>query len=201
MLDFMKGLHDVPRAQKEVFLSAPETVKISLPDGKSMTFPTGVTGEEVAAAIGPGLGKAALAAEVDGRQWDLFRPIEGDARIRIITRKDPEALELIRHDAAHVLAMAVQDLFPGTQVTIGPAIENGFYYDFVREQPFTHDDLARIEARMHEIVEQDLPTRREVWPRTVSNRLKVAAKIDDSVRREQRQDRSVRHGKIGTRKV
>jgi threonyl-tRNA synthetase len=149
----------------ESFVSAPQTLTISLPDGKSLTFPRGITAGEVAAAIGPGLAKAALAAEVNDRTWDLFRPINHDARVRIITQKDPEALELIRHDAAHVLAMAVQDLFPGTQVTIGPAIENGFYYDFVREQPFTHDDLARIEARMREIVEQNLPTRREVWPR------------------------------------
>jgi len=140
-------------------------VAISLPDGKTLSFPSGVTGADVAAAIGPGLAKAALVAEVDGRQWDLFRPIEKDTRLRIITRKDPEALELIRHDSAHVLAMAVQDLFPGTQVTIGPAIEEGFYYDFARDQPFTPDDLARIEARMREIVEADLPTRREVWPR------------------------------------
>jgi threonyl-tRNA synthetase len=141
------------------------SVNISLPDGKSLSFPSGVTGTEVAASIGPGLAKAALAAEVDGSQWDLFRPIEKDARLRILTRKDPEALELIRHDAAHVLAMAVQDLFPSTQVTIGPAIEEGFYYDFARDQAFTPDDLLRIEARMREIVEADLPTRREVWPR------------------------------------
>ncbi|HEX4078229.1 MAG TPA: threonine--tRNA ligase [Rhizomicrobium sp.] len=146
-------------------MSAPSPVTISLPDGKTMSFPPGVTGAEVTASIGPGLAKAALAAEVNGQQWDLFRPIGTDARLRIITRKDPEALELIRHDAAHVLAMAVQDLFPGTQVTIGPAIESGFYYDFARDQPFTQDDLARIEARMREIVEADLPTRREVWPR------------------------------------
>jgi threonyl-tRNA synthetase len=151
------------RFEQEFPVSSP--VVVSLPDGKTLSFPPGVTGTEVAAAIGPGLAKAALAAEVDGRQWDLFRPIEKDARIKIITRKDPEALELIRHDAAHVLAMAVQDLFPGTQVTIGPAIEDGFYYDFARDQPFTPDDLARIEARMREIVEADLPTRREVWPR------------------------------------
>ena len=141
------------------------SVTISLPDGKIMSFAKGVTGAEVAAAIGPGLAKAALAAEVNGRHWDLFRPIEDDARVRIITRRDPEALELIRHDAAHVLAMAVQDLFPGTQVTIGPAIESGFYYDFARDQPFTPDDLVRIEARMREIVNADLPTSREVWPR------------------------------------
>jgi len=149
-------------------VSAPRTVPdvtITLPDGKTMTFARGVTGADVAAAIGPGLAKAALAVEVDGQEWDIFRPIEADARLRIITRKDPEALEMIRHDTAHVLAMAVQELYPGTQVTIGPAIDTGFYYDFARETPFTPDDLAKIEARMHEIVKADLPTRREVWPR------------------------------------
>jgi threonyl-tRNA synthetase len=140
-------------------------VTITLPDGKTMTFARGVTGGDVAAAIGPGLAKAALAVEVDGQEWDIFRPIEADARLRIITRKDPEALEMIRHDAAHVLAMAVQDLYPGTQVTIGPAIDTGFYYDFARETPFTPEDLAKIEAKMHEIVKADLPTHREVWPR------------------------------------
>ena len=144
--------------------SAP-SVTITLPDGKAMGFARGVTGAQVAAAIGPGLAKAALILEVDGKPWDLARPIEHDARIRIITRKDPEALELIRHDAAHVLAMAVQELYPGTQVTIGPAVEDGFYYDFARETPFTPDDLPGIEARMREIVKADLPTRREVWPR------------------------------------
>src|ERR1700682_3073944 len=140
-------------------------VNLTLPDGKGLNFTRGVTGAEVAAAIGPGLAKAALAIAVDGKEWDIFRPIERDAKIRIVTRKDPEALELIRHDAAHVLAMAVQDLYPGTQVTIGPAIENGFYYDFARSEPFTPDDLPRIEAKMHELVKADLPTRREVWPR------------------------------------
>ncbi len=149
-------------------MSAPQTspqVTITLPDGKAMTFTRGVTGAEIAAAIGPGLAKAALILEVDGQQWDLFRPIEHDARIKIVTRKDPEALELIRHDASHVLAMAVQELFPGTQVTIGPAIDDGFYYDFARDTPFTPDDLAKIEAKMHQLVKADLPTRREVWPR------------------------------------
>jgi threonyl-tRNA synthetase len=145
--------------------NAPPNVSITLPDGKTMTFPRGVTGAEIAAAIGPGLAKAALAVELDGREWDIFRPIEADGHLRIITRKDPQALEMIRHDAAHVLAMAVQDLYPGTQVTIGPAIDNGFYYDFARDVPFTPDDLAKIEAKMHEIVKADLPTRREVWPR------------------------------------
>ena len=144
---------------------SPASLNITLPDGKVLHFSQPVTGSEIAAAIGPGLARAALAVEVNGKQWDLFRPIHSDARVRIITRKDPEALELIRHDAAHVLAMAVQELFPGTQVTIGPAIEDGFYYDFARDQAFTPDDLPKIEAKMHEIVARDLPTRRTVWPR------------------------------------
>src|SRR6202046_37150 len=147
--------------RKGALLVPSSPVTISLPDGKTMSFAAGVTGAEIAASIGPGLAKAALAAEVNGQLWDLFRPIEKDARLRILTRKDPEALELIRHDAAHVLAMAVQDIFPGTQVTIGPASEEGFYYDFARDQAFTPEDLLRIEARMREIVEADLPTRRE----------------------------------------
>jgi threonyl-tRNA synthetase len=142
-----------------------QKVSVTLPDGRTLAVARGATGGDIASAIGPGLAKAALAVEVDGQQWDIFRPIESDARVRIITRKDPEALEMIRHDTAHVLAMAVQDLYPGTQVTIGPAIENGFYYDFARATPFTPDDLAKIEARMREIVKADLPTRREVWPR------------------------------------
>jgi len=126
-------------------------VNITLPDGKVLTFTRGVTGAEIAAAIGPGLAKAALIVEVNGKQWDLFRPIDQDAKLRVITRRDPEALELIRHDTAHVLAMAVQELFPGTQVTIGPAIEDGFYYDFARDTPFTPDDLPKIEAKMREM--------------------------------------------------
>jgi len=149
-------------------VSAPATasqIVVTLPDGKTMTFPRGATGGDIAKAIGPGLAKSALVIMVDGHEYDLFRPIEHDAQIRIITKKDPESLELIRHDAAHVLAMAVQALFPGTQVTIGPAIEDGFYYDFAREEPFTPEDLPKIEEKMHEIVKADLPTRREVWPR------------------------------------
>ena len=145
--------------------TAQADLTITLPDGKAMTFARGVTGADIASAIGPGLAKAALILEVDGKQWDLFRPLEHDAKIRILTRKDEQALELIRHDAAHVLAMAVQELFPGTQVTIGPAIEDGFYYDFARNEPFTPEDLPKIEAKMHEIVAADLPTRREVWTR------------------------------------
>ena len=145
--------------------AAPAQVTVTLPDGKAMTFPRGATGTDVATAIGPGLAKAALIILVNGKEHDLFRPIEEDAQVRIITKKDPEALELIRHDMAHVLAMAVQALFPGTQVTIGPAIEDGFYYDFARETPFTPEDLPKIEDKMREIIKAGLPTRREVWPR------------------------------------
>src|SRR5690349_2854902 len=152
-------------SQENPVSAAPAQVTITLPDGKTMTFAKGVTGADIAAAIGPGLAKAALILEVDGKEWDLFRPIENDARIRIVTKKDEKSLELIRHDAAHLLAMAVQELFPGTQVTIGPAIEDGFYYDFARAEPFTPEDLPKIEAKMHEIVARDLPTRRTVWPR------------------------------------
>src|SRR5215469_15517726 len=151
--------------QEQPVSAAPAQVTITLPDGKTMTFAKGVTGADIAAAIGPGLAKAALILEVDGKEWDLFRPIETDAHIRIITKKDDKSLELIRHDAAHLLAMAVQELYPGTQVTIGPAIEDGFYYDFARAEPFTPEDLPKIEAKMHEIVKQARPTRREVWPR------------------------------------
>ncbi|MBS0469460.1 MAG: threonine--tRNA ligase [Proteobacteria bacterium] len=146
-------------------MSTAGNIHVTLPDGKVLDLKNGVTGAEIAASIGPGLAKAALILEVDGKQWDLFRPIEHDAKIRIITKKDPEALELIRHDAAHVLAMAVQELYPGTQVTIGPAIDDGFYYDFARDTPFTPDDLPKIEDKMREIIKRDLPTRREVWQR------------------------------------
>ena len=125
---------------------------ITLPDGSVRHFDGPVTGTTVAAAIGPGLARAALAMEVDGRLQDLSRVIEADARLRFVTRKDDQALELIRHDCAHVLAEAVQELFPGTQVTIGPSIENGFYYDFHRNEPFTPEDFPAIEAKMREIV-------------------------------------------------
>ena len=142
-----------------------QQIVITLPDGKTMTVARGTTGADIAARIGPGLAKAALALEVDGKDWDIFRPIEEDAKIKIVTRKDEKALAMIRHDCSHIMAMAVQELFPGTQVTIGPSIEDGFYYDFARNEPFKPEDLAKIEAKMHEIVKADLPTRREVWPR------------------------------------
>jgi threonyl-tRNA synthetase len=145
--------------------SAGGGVAITLPDGSVREFPGPVSGAEIAASIGPGLAKAAIAVEVDGAMWDLNRPIDRNANLRIITRKDDDALELIRHDAAHIMAQAVQDLYPGTQVTIGPAIEDGFYYDFARSEPFTPDDLEKIEARMAEIVAEDIPLVREVWDR------------------------------------
>ena len=138
---------------------------ITLPDGSVRSFDGPVTGTQVAAAIGPGLAKAALAMQVDGATQDLARTIESDAAVRFITRKDPEALELIRHDAAHVLAEAVQELFPGTQVTIGPAIENGFYYDFARNEPFTPEDFAAIEAKMREIIARNAGFERIVTTR------------------------------------
>jgi len=138
---------------------------ITLPDGSLRHFDGVVTGTAVAAAIGPGLAKAALAMVVDGEMMDLSREITTDAALRFITRKDAEALELIRHDAAHVLAEAVQELFPGTQVTIGPAIENGFYYDFCRNEPFAPEDFPAIEAKMREIIGRNAAFTREVWPR------------------------------------
>ena len=140
-------------------------VAITLPDGSVRKFDAPVTGADIAADIGPGLAKAALAIRIDGKVSDLASVIGEDADISIITARDEEALELIRHDAAHVMAEAVQGLFPGTQVTIGPAIENGFYYDFARNQPFTPDDLEMIEARMAEIIDTDQPFQREVWER------------------------------------
>ncbi len=138
---------------------------VTLPDGSSRSFEQSVSVAAVAADIGAGLAKAALAGKVDGRMVDTSYMIDRDVNLAIITGKSDEALELIRHDAAHVMAQAVQELYPGTQVTIGPAIEDGFYYDFAREEPFTPADLQRIEDRMREIVGRDLPIEREVWDR------------------------------------
>ncbi|GAB4136447.1 MAG: threonine--tRNA ligase [Sphingomonadales bacterium] len=143
-----------------------DQIAITLPDGSVRRVARGATAGDVAREIGPGLAKAALAARVNGALWDLERPIEQDAALAILTARDEaDALELIRHDAAHVLAEAVQELFPDTQVTIGPVIEDGFFYDFARDEPFTEDDLGLIEQRMHEIVDRDEPIAREVWDR------------------------------------
>ncbi|MEC8144521.1 MAG: threonine--tRNA ligase, partial [Pseudomonadota bacterium] len=144
--------------------------QITLPDGSSRQFDKSISVYDVAADIGAGLAKAALAGKVNGQLVDTSFLIEQDSEVAIITAKSDEALELIRHDAAHVMAQAVQELFPGTQVTIGPAIEDGFYYDFAREEPFSPDDLATIEVRMQEIVGRDLPIQREVWGREDAKR-------------------------------
>ena len=140
-------------------------VAITLPDGSVKQFDGPVTGAELAAAIGPGLAKAALAIKIDGEVLDLSRSIDADSTVEIVTRKSEDALDLIRHDTAHVMAEAVQALYPGTQVTIGPSIENGFYYDFAREEPFAPDDLEKIEAKMMEIIKRDDVFSREEWDR------------------------------------
>ena len=139
--------------------------QITLPDGSVRSFEQPVTVADVAAEIGTGLAKAALAGEVDGRLVDTSHVIDGDARLAIVTDKDAAGLDLIRHSTAHLLAYAVKELFPDAQVTIGPVIENGFYYDFAYKRPFTPEDLAQIEKRMKELAKQDIPVAREVWPR------------------------------------
>ena len=138
---------------------------ITLPDGSVREYDAVTRGSEIAESIGAGLAKAAVAVRVDGDLWDLTRDIESDAAVEIITRDSGDGLELLRHDAAHVLAEAVKELWPETQVTIGPAIENGFYYDFAREEPFTEEDLAVIEKRMQEIVDRNETIVREIWDR------------------------------------
>ena len=140
-------------------------VAITLPDGSVRQFENAVTGAELAENISKSLAKKALAVKVDGELRDLFGAIDQDASVEIVTRDHEDALDLIRHDAAHLMAQAVQELFPGTQVTIGPNIEDGFYYDFARDEPFSTDDLAVIEKRMAEIVDEARPTHREVWAR------------------------------------
>ena len=140
-------------------------IDLKFPDGAVRQFPSSTTGRQVAASISPSLAKKAALAEINGEQRDLDRPIETGGDFRLLMRDDPAALETIRHDAAHVLAQAVQELFPGTQVTIGPAIDDGFYYDFHREEPFSTDDFAAIEKRMGEIVDRDEKLVREVWDR------------------------------------
>ena len=138
---------------------------ITLPDGKNLKFNNDVNGLEIAEKISKSLLKQALVMSVDNELKDLNFSIKKDSSVKIFTAKDPEGLEVIRHDTAHIMAMAVQELYPGTQVTIGPVIENGFYYDFSRKEPFTEDDLKKIEKRMLEIIDKDVKTRREVWDR------------------------------------
>jgi threonyl-tRNA synthetase len=138
---------------------------ITLPDGSQRTYAAPVTVAQVAADIGPGLAKAALAGRVDGRLVDTSHPIDADASLAIVTAKDPDGLEIIRHSTAHLLAQAVQSIYPDAQVTIGPVIEDGFYYDFAFKRPFTPEDLALFEARMHELAKADLAVQRRVMPR------------------------------------
>src|SRR4029453_13198308 len=147
-----------------------EKITLTFPDGAKREFAKDITGLDVAKSISPSLAKRTVAMALDGVVPDLNDPIAGDARIELVNREDPRALELIRHDCAHVLAEAVQSLWPGTQVTIGPVIENGFYYDFFRNEPFTVDDLPVIEKKMREIIARDKPFTREVWSRDEAKR-------------------------------
>jgi threonyl-tRNA synthetase len=140
-------------------------ISLTFPDGAARPYPSGITGKALAEGISKSLGKRAVAIVLDGRLADLADPIKASAKVKILTRTDPEALELIRHDAAHVMAEAVQALWPGTQVTIGPVIENGFFYDFAKEEPFHPDDLAKIEAKMREIIARNAPFTKEFWSR------------------------------------
>ena len=142
--------------------------EIKLLDGKKISFTNSISGFELSKKISKSLEKMALIMEVDGELKDLSHKITKNSKVRIITSKDKEGLEVIRHDAAHIMAMAVQELYPGTQVTIGPVIENGFYYDFARKEPFTSEDLKKIEKKMSEIIDRDVKTKREVWERDVA---------------------------------
>ncbi|MFG1272510.1 threonine--tRNA ligase [Xanthobacter flavus] len=149
-------------------------ISLTFPDGAKRDYAEGTSGADIAAAISKSLAKKAVAVTLDGELADLSQPITRDAKLEIVTRDDPRALELIRHDCSHVMAEAVQELWPGTQVTIGPVIENGFYYDFARNAPFTSEDLPVIEAKMREIIARDRPFTREVWTREEAKRVFAA---------------------------
>jgi threonyl-tRNA synthetase len=146
------------------------TIKVTLPDGSVREVPSGTTSREIAEGIGAGLARAALAARVNGTIWDLDRPLEADATLAILTERDPDALELLRHSSAHIMATAVRELFPSAGIGFGPPIEDGFYYDFQVDRPFTPEDLARIEAKMAEVAARDYPFTREVVDRVEANR-------------------------------
>jgi threonyl-tRNA synthetase len=141
------------------------SISLQFPDGAERSYDDGVTPLAVAEGISKSLAKKVVAAKIDGKWWDLARPLEHGGKLELVTRDSDDGLDVLRHDAAHVLAQAVQDLFPGTQVTIGPTVEDGFYYDFARDEPFSIDDFPKIEQRMREIVDADLPISREVWDR------------------------------------
>src|SRR5450432_2227542 len=146
-------------------------VALTFPDGARREYAPGITGLDIAKGISPSLAKRTVAMALDGTVADLADPIERDAKIEFLTRDDPRALELIRHDCAHVLAEAVQTLWPGTQVTIGPVIENGFYYDFFRNEPFSPEDFPAIEKKMREIIAKDKPFTKKVWSRAEAKSL------------------------------
>ena len=135
--------------------SSEQPIAVTLPDDSKRNFAAPLTGAQLAASIGPGLAKAAIALKLDGRSRDLATLIDHDAKAAIITRDQPDGLEILRHDAAHVMAEAVKELYPETQVTFGPSTESGFYYDFARDTPFTPEDLEKIEARMRDIDKRD----------------------------------------------
>ena len=140
-------------------------VTITLPDGSTRDVSAGTPVRDVAAGISPGLAKAAYAAVVDGTLVDLSHPLEKDSTVRVVTDKSPEALPLLRHSTAHLMAAAVMKLFPGAQLGIGPATEEGFFYDFIVDRPFVPEDLEAIEQKMKELAQQDLPYERQLWPR------------------------------------
>ena len=140
-------------------------INIRLPDGSTKSFPGPVSVAEIAASIGAGLARAALAGKVDGKLVDTSYRVERDAEVSIVTPKSPEGLDILRHSTSHLMAQAVQELYPGAQVTIGPVIENGFYYDFSYKRPFTPEDLAAIEKRMHEIASKNLEVTRRIMSR------------------------------------
>src|SRR5678815_5269681 len=142
-----------------------EVIHVKLPDGSSKEVPKGTTSLEIAKSISPRLADSALVAKTNGNLIDLTRPLDHDTDLRLLNEKDPEALEVYRHSSAHLLAAAVLELFPETKLGHGPATENGFFYDFYRETPFTPEDLEKIERKMQELVQQDLPYAREFLPR------------------------------------
>ena len=146
------------------------TLRVTLPDGSVREVPSGTTSRQIAEGIGAGLARAALAARVNGSIWDLDRPLEADATLSILTERDPDALEVLRHSSAHIMATAVRELFPSAGIGFGPPIEDGFYYDFQVDRPFTPEDLARIEAKMAEVTARDYPFIREVVDRAEANR-------------------------------
>src|SRR6266404_4891216 len=148
----------------------PSEIRVTLPDGSEKRVPAGSTGADLAKAIGPGLAKAALAARVNGHVWDLSRPLPDAAKVSILTDKDPQALEVLRHSSAHVLATAVRQLFPHAQIGFGPPIEDGFYYDFDVGRPFTPEDIEAIEKKMAEVVKEDYPFQREGVSRTAAKK-------------------------------